>query len=53
MSPLLTLHDPRLARAYYAAGYWRDDTLYSLLCQHADIDPVGQFAPSQPPRAVA
>jgi acyl-CoA synthetase len=39
MSPLLTLHDPRQARAYYTAGYWRDDTLYSLLQQHAGIRP--------------
>ncbi len=39
MSPLLTLHDPRQARAYYNAGYWRDDTLYSLLRRHADVRP--------------
>ena len=39
MSPLLTLHDPRQASAYYAAGYWRDDTLYSLLRQHARLRP--------------
>ncbi len=32
---LLTLHDPELARRYYAAGLWRRDTLYSLLCEHA------------------
>jgi acyl-CoA synthetase len=28
---LLTLHDPAAARRYYAAGLWRDDTLYTLL----------------------
>jgi acyl-CoA synthetase len=32
---LLTLHDPELARRYYAEGLWRRDTLYSLLCGHA------------------
>src|SRR5271165_4342132 len=32
---LLTLHDPALARCYYAKGLWRQDTLYSLLCGHA------------------
>ena len=32
---LLTLHDPELARRYYARGLWRRDTLYSLLCGHA------------------
>jgi acyl-CoA synthetase len=32
---LLTLHDPALAQLYYAAGLWRRDTLYSLLCEHA------------------
>ena len=32
---LLTLHDPALARCYYAEGLWRQDTLYSLLCGHA------------------
>src|SRR5271170_243854 len=31
---LLTLHDPDLARRYYAEGLWRRDTLYSLLCGH-------------------
>jgi acyl-CoA synthetase len=35
MSPLLTLHHPRQAEAYYAAGHWRGDTLYALLRQHA------------------
>ena len=32
---LLTLHDPAAARRYYAAGLWRDDTLYTLLQKHA------------------
>jgi acyl-CoA synthetase len=35
MSMILTLHDPQIARAYYAAGYWRSDTLYGLARQHA------------------
>ena len=39
MSPLLTLHNPRQAKAYYAAGHWRDDTLYGLLCHHAQARP--------------
>ncbi|HEY3912577.1 MAG TPA: class I adenylate-forming enzyme family protein [Stellaceae bacterium] len=38
-STLLTLHDPELARRYYAAGLWRRDTLYSLLCEHAERQP--------------
>jgi acyl-CoA synthetase len=40
---LLTLHDPELARRYYAEGLWRRDTLYSLLCGHAERRP-GAFA---------
>ena len=32
---LLTLHDPAAARRYYAAGLWREDTLYTLLAKHA------------------
>src|SRR5437868_4126482 len=32
---ILTLHDPEVARRYYAAGLWREDTLYTLLAQHA------------------
>jgi acyl-CoA synthetase len=43
MSPVLTLQDPRQARAYYAGGHWRDDTLYSLLRQHAEVRP-GRYA---------
>ncbi len=40
MSPLLTLHHPAAARAYYASGVWRDDTLYSLLARHAAARPA-------------
>ena len=39
MPPLLTLHNPRQASAYYAAGHWREDTLYGLLCNHAKARP--------------
>ena len=39
MSTILTLHDPQIARRYYAEGYWRDDTLYTLLREHADARP--------------
>jgi len=35
VSTILTLHDPRTARRYYEAGFWRDDTMYSLLARHA------------------
>jgi acyl-CoA synthetase len=36
---LLTLHNPELARRYYAQGLWRPDTLYALLCGHAERRP--------------
>src|SRR5439155_21248424 len=36
---LLTLHDPAAARRYYAAGLWRDETLYALLERHAAARP--------------
>jgi len=39
MSTLLTLHDPQTARRYYADGGWCEDTLYSLLCRHAQARP--------------
>jgi len=39
MSRLLTLHDPQTARGYYEQGVWRDDTLYSLLREHARVRP--------------
>src|SRR5258706_11756019 len=32
---LLTLHDPEAAARYYAEGVWRQDTLYTLLADHA------------------
>jgi acyl-CoA synthetase len=35
LSTILTLHDPRIARRYYAEGFWREDTLYTLLRRHA------------------
>jgi len=35
MGTILSLHDPRAARQYYEQGVWGNDTLYSLLCQHA------------------
>ena len=37
---LLTLHDPEAARHYYAAGLWREDTLYTLLARHAARRPA-------------
>lgn len=41
MSTLLTLHDPQIARRYYAQGWWREDTLYALLARHAHERPEG------------
>lgn len=32
---MLTLLSHQKAKEYYAAGYWQDDTLYSLLVKHA------------------
>lgn len=40
-STLLTLHDPSLAREFYAAGLWRDETLYSRMASHAATHPDG------------
>ena len=37
---ILTLHDPEAARHYYAAGLWREDTLYTLLAGHAARRPA-------------
>jgi acyl-CoA synthetase len=37
--PFLTLHEPAMARAYYAAGLWRDDTFYGLLAAQAALRP--------------
>lgn len=36
---MLTLHDPQQARNYYLDGTWQQDTLYSLLQQHAREQP--------------
>jgi len=36
MGKILTLHDPRNARAYYLDGTWLPDTMYALLAKHAD-----------------
>ncbi len=36
---LLTLHDPATARAHYASGQWRDDTMYTLAAAHAAARP--------------
>jgi len=41
MSTILTLHDPQTARNYYAKGWWREDTLYSLCKRHARENPGG------------
>ncbi|MGQ3489490.1 class I adenylate-forming enzyme family protein [uncultured Roseovarius sp.] len=35
MRPILTLHDPASAQAYYEAGHWQTDTFYSLVADHA------------------
>ena len=43
MAAILTLHNPARAAEYYGAGYWRKDTLYSLLQHHAAVRP-DQFA---------
>jgi acyl-CoA synthetase len=40
MSTLLTLHDPRTARAFHDAGYWRDDTFWTLAVHHAAVRPA-------------
>lgn len=39
MAPILTLHDPAQARAYYDAGHWQADTLYAMAAHHAAIRP--------------
>ena len=36
---LLTLHNPQTARRYYDAGWWRPETMYMLLAQHARVRP--------------
>jgi acyl-CoA synthetase len=39
LTTILTLHDPQTARRYYSEGYWREDTLYTLLRGHALATP--------------
>src|SRR5256885_1855582 len=39
-NPILTLHAPAAARHYYAAGVWREETLYTLLARHAARRPA-------------
>jgi len=41
MAAILTLHNPATAVEYYGAGYWREDTLYSLLQRNAAVRPHG------------
>lgn len=36
---MLTLHDPEQARRYYLDGSWQQDTLFTLLQQHAAQQP--------------
>ncbi|MEO1193711.1 MAG: class I adenylate-forming enzyme family protein [Pseudomonadota bacterium] len=40
MRPLLTLHDPAKARAYYDQGLWRAETFFSLLKSQAQAQPA-------------
>lgn len=35
MTPILTLHNPAVAKRYYEAGYWQAETLYDLLTRNA------------------
>lgn len=35
MIPILTLHHPARSKQYYDAGYWQEQTLYSLLHRNA------------------
>lgn len=35
MRAVLTLHSPKLAKAYYETGLWQDDTFYSVLARNA------------------
>jgi acyl-CoA synthetase len=39
MTPLLTLHSPAAARAFYASGVWSGETLYRLLSDNASLRP--------------
>jgi acyl-CoA synthetase len=36
---LLTLHNPKIARSFYAAGWWREESMYDLLAKHANEKP--------------
>ena len=36
---LLTLHNPKIARSFYAAGWWREESMYDLLAKHANERP--------------
>lgn len=38
-SPLMTLHDPSLARQYYAQALWQDVTLYGMGVRNAALRP--------------
>jgi acyl-CoA synthetase (AMP-forming)/AMP-acid ligase II len=40
VSTILTLHDPQTARRYHETGVWREDTLYTLLREHARKRPM-------------
>lgn len=40
MRPFLTLHDPSVASAYYAAGLWQDETFYHQLARHTAANPT-------------
>jgi acyl-CoA synthetase len=39
VSSILSLQDVERARQFYAAGYWRSDTLYRLFCASAERTP--------------
>ena len=39
MSAILSLHNPGRARAFYRAGWWREDTLYALLLANVQARP--------------
>lgn len=39
MNTLLTLHNPQTAREYYMCGAWQQDTLYTLMREHAQARP--------------
>lgn len=43
MSRFLTLHDPEASRSYYAEGYWRPESFYSLLKRNAEQTPDAWF----------